>query len=240
MEQRENLFHTRCKVGDYTCNVIIDSGSYTNVIASEVVSKLNLTTRTHPRPCKLSWLDDSTGIRVKKQALVAFSIGGYKDELWVDVLSMSACHLLFGRPWQFDRKVIHDGDSNVYYVLVGSKRVCLHPQSPHSVAPKQPPKTQSYFLSSREFEQEVEEEGCAYALIMRHAATCVNTASNEKLEALMKDFEDVFPEELSQGLPPLRGIEHAIYLVPGAPLPRKPAYRCDPLASRDCNTKLRT
>lgn len=59
MEQRENLFHTRCTVGEHTCNVIIDSGSCTNVIAANVVSKLYLATRIHPRPYKLSWLDDS-------------------------------------------------------------------------------------------------------------------------------------------------------------------------------------
>ncbi|XP_010682003.2 uncharacterized protein LOC104896913 [Beta vulgaris subsp. vulgaris] len=217
MDQRENLFHIRGKV-DCTCNVIIDSGSCTKVIASKVVSKLNLATRAHPKPYKLSWLDDSTGTRVKKQALIAFSIGGYKHELWGDVLPMSACHLLLGRPCQFDKKVIHEGDSNVYFVLVGSERVLLHLLAPYTVAPKQPPKIQSYFLSSREFEQEVEEEGCAYALVVRHVATSVKTPSNDKLEALMKEFEDVFSEDLPQGLPHLRGIEHVIDLVPGTPL----------------------
>ncbi|XP_057250681.1 uncharacterized protein LOC130591394 [Beta vulgaris subsp. vulgaris] len=164
MAQRENLFHTRCKVGEYTCNVIIDSGSCTNVIAAEVVSKLNLITRAHPKPYKLSWLDDSTGMRVKKQALISFSIGSYKDELWCDILPMSACHLLLGRPWQFDRKVIHEGDTNVYSVLVGSKRVRLHPLNPTQVAPKQQPKTPSYFLNAKEFEHEVEKR-YAYALV---------------------------------------------------------------------------
>ncbi|XP_048493912.1 uncharacterized protein LOC104885277 [Beta vulgaris subsp. vulgaris] len=213
MAQRENLFHTRCKVGEYTCNVIIDSGSCTNVIAVEVVSKLNLITRVHPKLYKLSWLDDSTGIRVKKQALISFSIGTYKDELWCDILPMSACHLLLGRPWQFDRKVIHEGDTNVYSVLVGSKRVRLHPLNPTQVAPKQQPKTPSYFLNAKEFEHEVEEEGCAYALVVRQVTTSI--------------------KELPQGLPPLRGIEHAIDLVPGTPLPNKPAYRCDPVASKE-------
>ncbi|XP_010669959.1 uncharacterized protein LOC104887070 [Beta vulgaris subsp. vulgaris] len=151
-------------------------------------------------------------MNVNKQALIAFSIEGTKDELWCDVLPMSACYLLLGRPWQFYRKVIHEGDSNVYYVLVGSKRVRLHPLSPHSVAPKHPPKTPIYFLSSREFEQEVEEEGYAYALIARHAAKSVKTTRNEKLEALMKEFEVVFLEELPQGLPPLRGIDYVFNL----------------------------
>ena len=27
---------------------------------------------------------------------------------------MDACHLLLGRPWQFDNQAIHDGTKNVY------------------------------------------------------------------------------------------------------------------------------
>ena len=27
---------------------------------------------------------------------------------------MDACHILLDRPWKFDRKVIHDGESNYY------------------------------------------------------------------------------------------------------------------------------
>ncbi|GJY32427.1 RNA-directed DNA polymerase [Tanacetum coccineum] len=33
----------------------------------------------------------------------------YQDEVWCDVVPMDACHLLLGRPWQFDRWTIHDG-----------------------------------------------------------------------------------------------------------------------------------
>ena len=36
---------------------------------------------------------------------------------------------------------------------------------------------------------------------------------------MLQGYEDVFPEEIPPGLPPQRGIEHQIDLVPGAPLP---------------------
>ena len=43
--------------------------------------------------------------------------------------------------------------------------------------------------------------------------------------SLLQDYEDVFPEETPQGLPPIRGIEHQIDFVPGAAIPNRPAYR---------------
>ena len=51
--QRENLFHTRCLVQGKVCNMIIDSGSCSNLVSTEVVSKLQLTSIQHPRPYKL-------------------------------------------------------------------------------------------------------------------------------------------------------------------------------------------
>ena len=35
------------------------------------------------------------------------------------------------------------------------------------------------------------------------------------ISSLLQDFENVFPEDIANGLPPLRGIEHQIYFVSG-------------------------
>ena len=51
--------------------------------------------------------------------------------------------------------------------------------------------------------------------------------------SLLQEFEDVFPKEISNGLPPIRGIEHQIYFVPGATIPNRPAYRSNPEETKE-------
>jgi len=47
--------------------------------------------------------------------------------------------------------------------------------------------------------------------------------------SLLHDFEDVFPKDISSGLPPLKEIEHSIDLVPMAAIPNRPSsYRSNP------------
>ncbi|XP_010551214.1 PREDICTED: uncharacterized protein LOC104821901 [Tarenaya hassleriana] len=55
---------------------------------------------------------------------------------------------------------------------------------------------------------------------------------------LLQVYDDVFPEELPHGLPPIRGIEHQIDLVPGASLPNKAAYRTNPEETKELQRQV--
>ena len=65
--------------------------------------------------------------------LISFSIGKYKDEVLCDVVPMHAGHILLGRPWQFDRKAIHDGFKNMYYFIKDNRTITLVPLTPRQV-----------------------------------------------------------------------------------------------------------
>lgn len=47
---RKNVFHTKCTSHGRVCMVIIDSGSFENVVSLEMVQKLKLETIPHPNP----------------------------------------------------------------------------------------------------------------------------------------------------------------------------------------------
>uniref|UniRef100_A0A6M2EPL8 Reverse transcriptase domain-containing protein n=1 Tax=Populus davidiana TaxID=266767 RepID=A0A6M2EPL8_9ROSI len=56
--------------------------------------------------------------------------------------------------------------------------------------------------------------------------------------SLMQEFDDVFPEDIANGLPPLRGIEHQIDFVPGASIPNRPAYRSNPEETKELQRQV--
>ncbi|OMO93879.1 reverse transcriptase [Corchorus capsularis] len=102
--QWENLFHTRCYVNGKPSSVIIDGGSCANIAGVYLVKELQLPTSKHPKP---------------------YSLG---TKRMFCVLPMQACHVLLGRPWQYDNKVHHDGETSRYSFVCGLKRSKAEPK----------------------------------------------------------------------------------------------------------------
>jgi len=107
-----------------------------------MVDKLNLQAMAHPHPYNIHWVNQGKGLQVNSRCLISFSIGtSYQDELWFDIIPMDTCHIMFGRPWLFDRKVIHDGCLNTYSFSKEGKKVTLVPIPPSQLlkSPNAPP-----------------------------------------------------------------------------------------------------
>jgi hypothetical protein len=59
-------------------------------------------------------LNDYAEVKVYKQVKVMFGIGQCKDKILCDVVPIQTGHFLLGRPWQYDREVIHNGRKITY------------------------------------------------------------------------------------------------------------------------------
>ena len=74
--------------------------------------------------------------------------------------------------------------------------------------------------------------------VLLYKEVCFNTNELYKsfpsiVVSLFPEYEDVFPNNVSSGLPPIRGIEHQIDFVPGATIPNRPAYRSNPEETKE-------
>ena len=114
LAQRNFFLRSVCKVQGKCCQMVIDSGSTDNLVSTEVVEKLKLKTKKHPKPYKVSWLQKGHQLFLNEQCEVEFQLGSYKDKIMCDVMPMDICHILLGRPWQYDRGAMHDGKKNTY------------------------------------------------------------------------------------------------------------------------------
>jgi hypothetical protein len=80
-----------------------------------------------------------------------------------------------------------------------------------------------------------------YGLICTDALFSLENVSRSMPVAvtdLLQEFKDVFPNEIPPGLPPIRGIEHQIDLIPGASLPNRAAYRTNPEETKEIQRQV--
>ena len=273
-DQRCNLFQTRAGIQGKSIKVIIDGGSCHNLASTELCSKLNLQTKPHPHPYHVQWLSDDGSVKIHQVVKVQIKIGAYEDSIECDVVPMSVCHLLLGRPWQYDKGAIHDGRANTYSFKWKDKSYLLRPMTPSQVIadnaktlaraqqthgeksgereihlkeserhkPYMSAKFTNTLLATKREMRELRANPSMmhYVLICKGIAYDTNdiTMLPSSLMSLLKEFKDVFPEELPPGLPPLRGIEHRIDLIPGAPLPNRAAYRTNPEETKEIERQI--
>jgi len=121
--------------------------------------------------------------------------------------------------------VLYDGYKHTYSFKVNEKNIILAPLQPSEISA--PKKEVSAFISYRECRYELDKGGHVLALMVveeneQHKET------PKIMQPILEEFQDVIPEEIPHGLPPLRDIQHHIDLIPGAVLPNKAAYRMSP------------
>jgi len=81
----------------------------------------------------------------------------------------------------------------------------------------------------------------AYALVCKDALISIHDMQHSLPPAvanILQEYSDVFPSEIPAGLPPIRGIEHQIDLIPGASLPNRAPYRTNPEETKEIQRQV--
>ncbi|KAL4334361.1 hypothetical protein GQ457_07G006330 [Hibiscus cannabinus] len=186
-----------------------------------------------------------------RQVVVPFSIGKYKDEVLCDVVTMDATHLLLGRPWQYDKKAMHDGFTNRYSFMHAGKRITLAPLTPSQVHEDQASlkrnidaakskKKMVVYASSKEIRKCLSSQQTVLILLFKDSCLLAELLVDlpAPIVSLLQEYDDVFPDETPKGLPLLRGIEHQIDFILGANIPNRPAYRTNPEETKEIQRQV--
>ena len=143
--------------------------------------------------------------------------------MWCYVVAMDACHLLLGRPWQYDRGAHHDGRKNSYSFMICKVKITLLPSLESGPKPINGVGHSQSLLTQQEFIMEMLASKMVYVLVSKD--NCKGEEVPEEAKGLMGEFADVFPVKLHDELSPLRDIQHQIDLVSRSSLPNRPHYR---------------
>ncbi|CAL2257337.1 unnamed protein product [Prunus armeniaca] len=199
--QRHIIFCSLCSIKNKICDVIVDNGSCENFASKKLVEHLQLPTETHISPYSLCWVKKGPSVRVAETFRVPLSIGKhYRDDVICDVIDMDACHILLGRPWQFDVDATFKGRDNV--ILFSSNN---HKTAMATIVP-----------SEQELNEAIKEADYFCPMVLKGLLKAI------------KEENELFSDKLPNEMPPLRDIQHHIDLVPEASLPNLPHYRMSP------------
>lgn len=193
------------------------------MISEDAVKKLILQDEHHTlrRTNFLGYND----VHVTRHTLISFSIGdSYHDKIYCDIVPMDACHLLLGRPWDFDYM-------SVFSTLITSnfKIRPSHSSLHHQRLSHLPHLHHTPFTEQETFESALREEEVVFVLTMMTSFTSsLEHELRPEFATILKEFADVFTTDLPPGLPPLRDIQHQIDFVPDANLPNRSHYRMSP------------
>ncbi|PRQ41954.1 putative nucleotidyltransferase, Ribonuclease H [Rosa chinensis] len=230
--QRRNIFRSLCSINNKVCNLIVDNGSCENFVAKKLVEYLQLPTQPHEAPYSLGWVKKGPQVRVVESCKVPVSIGKhYKDEVLCDIIDMDACHILFGRPWQYDVDVTYKGRDNVMLFMWNNHKIAMAPVCQFEKSGVK--KGESFLtLSSSELEMErafkESEVFCPVVIKGLLSAEKEEVVIPKEVQDMLGGFKELILDELPNKLPPMRDIQHQIDLVPGASLPNLPHYRMSP------------
>jgi hypothetical protein len=157
-----------------------------------------------------------------------------------DVIPMDVCHVLLGRPWQYDRNVVHDGRMNTYtlekdgrshtLLLIKDKEVKLDVSST------------ILLMSGKELLTEMEKnEDPQFFVVRKPRIVLTSTRMDDfpdEIQELLGEFVDIIMDELPRSLPPMRSVSHHIDLIPRASLPNKVAYRLTPQENEEVKRQV--
>jgi hypothetical protein len=220
--KRNELFHILVVSKHTKIDTLFDPGSQVNLISEELVKKMGLVMKPHPKPYPLGWVCDKEKLNVTKQCRIRFSIASKLiDEVDLDVVPLDICGIVLGSPYIYDRKVVFFRYENKYHLNKGGVEYIVRA---HNM------RVNSTLVSARKMKRLISTNKIDVLMVLKEknvgkydAFQVFDPSHKQELIDIVSKYDDIFQE--SDGLPPKREIQHEIHLQQDSPLPNVGMYR---------------
>jgi hypothetical protein len=153
---------------------------------------------------------------------------------------MDVCHILLGRPWKFDKNVIHDGRKNTYTLDKNGRTHMLLLIEEKKV--REEANISILLMIRKELLKEVKKGHEMQFFVLRKPRVVLTGTSlddfPEEIRELLDNFSDIVVNELPNSLTPIRNISHHIDLILGESLPNKEAYILTPRENEEVKNQV--
>ncbi|XP_057846065.1 uncharacterized protein LOC131055599 [Cryptomeria japonica] len=152
-------------------------------------------------------------------------------------MPMDVCHVLLGRLWQFDKKVVHNGRENTYTIEKDGVEHTLMPMKEQEVDNN----SKVMLVSGKEFLHEMKNEEVRFSLVLKPRHVFITTKLDDlppEVQGILNEHLDIVASDFPSELPPMRSISHHMDLILGDNLSNKTAYRLTPMENEEIRRKV--
>jgi len=237
--REHDLLRVEGKINGCYAVMLIDSGSTHDFISEEFVQRSGIETRTSPDALHVMLADGtSSSSRLETTGPLKVIVKDFSETQSFTVFPLSRYDAILGKPWLTRHNPSINFKTNEVRL---SHEPFVADAKPPQPAKDQSPPIESFLISGRQARHALRSgaEGyLAWVTTEEADAPVIPPRKPPDLEHLLKEYSDVFPDELPCKLPPERPVDHEIRLEEGSAPPSRPAYRLSRPEMDELQTQL--
>jgi len=216
-------------------SILIDCGSSDDFVSENILPLLNILTDLVPER-KLIYANGSSYICNRKTKQARIKIGDYYEDIVLNVANLPHYDIILGLPWLRKINPSINWRTGTVSFQFGNRNIVL-PRCNNSFT------NDVKLLSALQFSRASRKTDSLYLALVTE---CISPEEMESMNSrdpelsnILKEFDDVFPNDLPKGLPPHREIDHKIDLTPGSEPPSRSPYRISFEESKELRSQLK-